>query len=57
MDIQKIEQYIAEGNELNEKIAKIIKDLGEQIQKLQWYTKLWSTNLCTSFFLFIFAPE
>ena len=29
MDIQKIEQYIAEGNELNEKIAKIIKDLGE----------------------------
>ena len=26
-------------------------------KKLQWYTNLWSTNLCTSFFLFIFAAE
>ena len=26
-------------------------------KKLQWYTILWSTNLCTSLFLFIFAAE
>ena len=26
-------------------------------KKLQWYTNLWSTNLCTSFFLFTFAAE
>ena len=26
-------------------------------KKSKWYTNLWPTNLCTSFFLFIFAAE
>ena len=26
-------------------------------KNIPWYTNLWSTNLCTSFFLFIFAAE
>ena len=26
-------------------------------RKIYWYTKLWSTNLCTSDFIIIFAPE
>jgi hypothetical protein len=34
---------------------EIIKSLNKG--KMHRYTNLWSTNLCTLFFLFIFAPK